>query len=38
MGGDAGLPKDPAKRREAKIAQYRREKSLREQIAVGGFQ
>jgi hypothetical protein len=30
-----GLPKDPAKRREMKIRQYRREKELKQQIAVG---
>ncbi|ORX34353.1 TAP42-like protein [Kockovaella imperatae] len=33
MGVEAGLPRDPAKRREAKIAQYKREKQLREQIS-----
>jgi immunoglobulin-binding protein 1 len=35
MAGEAGLPRDPAKRREAKIRQYKREKELREQISVG---
>ena len=30
-----GLPKDPAKRREMKIRQYKREKELHQQIAVG---
>jgi hypothetical protein len=34
MAADAGLPRDPAQRREAKIRQYRREKELREQISV----
>jgi hypothetical protein len=34
MAGESGLPRDPAKRREAKIKQYRREKELREQISV----
>lgn len=34
MATDGGLPRDPAKRREAKIAQYKREKELRQQIAV----
>lgn len=29
-----GLPKDPAKRREMKIRQYRREKELKQQISV----
>jgi hypothetical protein len=29
-----GLPKDPAKKREWKIRQYRREKDLRDQILV----
>lgn len=29
-----GLPKDPAKRREMKIRQYRREKELQQQISV----
>ncbi|KAK1926393.1 TAP42-like protein [Papiliotrema laurentii] len=33
MAGEAGLPRDPAKRREAKIRQYKREKELREQIS-----
>ena len=35
MGGDAGLPRDPGQRREAKIAQYKREKALKEQVSVG---
>lgn len=35
MANDGGLPRDPAKRREAKITQYKREKELRQQIAVG---
>jgi hypothetical protein len=34
MANDGGLPRDPAKRREAKIAQYKREKELRQKIAV----
>jgi hypothetical protein len=34
MAGEGGLPRDPAKRREAKIAQYKREKELRQLIAV----
>jgi hypothetical protein len=29
-----GLPRDPAKKREWKIRQYKREKELREQILV----
>lgn len=29
------LPNDPAKKREAKINQYKREKELREKINVG---
>ncbi|WWC67653.1 uncharacterized protein I206_101563 [Kwoniella pini CBS 10737] len=31
--GQSSMPKDPAKRREAKIAQYRREKDLRQTIS-----
>lgn len=34
MGNRAGLPNDPAKRREAKINQYKKEKELREKINV----
>ena len=29
-----GLPADPAKRREAKVRSYKREKELREQLSV----
>lgn len=34
MASEGGLPRDPAKRREAKIAQYKREKELRQAISV----
>ncbi len=35
MGSNgSSAPKDPARRREAKIRQYKREKELREQISV----
>ena len=37
MAGEAGLPRDPAMRREAKIKQYKREKELREQISVSQY-
>jgi immunoglobulin-binding protein 1 len=29
-----GLPRDPTKKREMKIRQYRREKELKEQVSV----
>ena len=32
---EGALPKDPARRREAKIRQYKREKDLRQQLSVG---
>lgn len=35
-GGGAAVPADPAKRREAKIRAYRREKELKENISVSG--